>query len=90
MRRELTALGYRVGASATPIVPVDTGDDLATLHAWNLLIEEGVYVNAVLPPAASPRLRTSYTAVQTREHLDRAVAGFAAVRERVLGLSVAA
>lgn len=90
MRRELTALGYRVGTSATPIVPVETGDDLATLHAWKLLIEEGVYVNAVLPPAASPRLRTSYTAVQTREHLDRAVAGFAAVRERVLGLSVAA
>ncbi|WP_437088103.1 aminotransferase class I/II-fold pyridoxal phosphate-dependent enzyme [Streptomyces sp. enrichment culture] len=87
MRRELTALGYRVGAGATPIVPVDTGDDLATMRAWNLLLEEGVYVNAVLPPAASPRLRTSYTAVQTREHLDRAVAGFAAVRERVLGVS---
>ncbi|MGW2339171.1 aminotransferase class I/II-fold pyridoxal phosphate-dependent enzyme [Streptomyces sp. NPDC001661] len=90
MRRELTALGYQVGTSATPIVPVETGDDLATLHAWNLLIDQGVYVNAVLPPAASPRLRTSYTAVQTAEHLERAVAGFAAVRDRILTLPAAA
>ncbi|MER6702842.1 pyridoxal phosphate-dependent aminotransferase family protein [Streptomyces fumanus] len=90
LRRELTALGYRVGAGVTPIVPVDTGDEPATLGAWNLLIEQGVYVNAVLPPAASPRLRTSCTAVQTREQLDRAVAAFAAVRERVPGLTVAA
>ncbi|MEU5579692.1 pyridoxal phosphate-dependent aminotransferase family protein [Streptomyces huasconensis] len=84
MRRELTALGYEVGASQTPIVPVEIGDDINTLLAWNLLIEQGVYVNAVLPPAASPRLRTSYTAAQTEEQLDRAVAGFRAVRDLVL------
>lgn len=84
MRRELTALGYEVGASATPIVPVEIGDDMSTLLAWNLLIEQGVYVNAVLPPAASPRLRTSYTAAQTEEQLQRAVAGFRAVRDQVL------
>jgi 8-amino-7-oxononanoate synthase len=84
MRRELADLGYEVGASETPIVPVDTGDDVSTLLAWNLLIDQGVYVNAVLPPAASPRLRTSYTAVQTEEQLQRAVAGFRAVRDQVL------
>ncbi|MFJ4785213.1 aminotransferase class I/II-fold pyridoxal phosphate-dependent enzyme [Streptomyces sp. NPDC088794] len=88
MRRELSALGYEVGAGSTPVVPVETGDELNTLNAWNLLIEEGVYVNAVLPPAASPRLRTSYTAVQTEEHLGRALAGFAAVRDRVLAVPV--
>ncbi|MEU9554393.1 hypothetical protein [Streptomyces fumanus] len=49
----------------------------------------GVYVNAVLPPAASPRPRTSCTAVRAREQLDPAVAAFAAVRERVPGLPVA-
>ncbi|WP_414166916.1 aminotransferase class I/II-fold pyridoxal phosphate-dependent enzyme [Streptoverticillium reticulum] len=86
MRRELAALGYEVGASTTPIVPVGSGDELATLRAWQLLVDQGVYVNAVLPPAASPRLRTSYTAVQTRAQLDRALRGFAAVRERVLGV----
>ncbi|WP_338674568.1 pyridoxal phosphate-dependent aminotransferase family protein [Streptomyces sp. SCSIO 30461] len=84
MRRELTTLGYEVGASETPIVPVETGDDISTLLAWNLLIEQGVYVNAVLPPAASPRLRTSYTAVQTEDQLQRAVDGFRAVRDQVL------
>ncbi|GGP97663.1 aminotransferase class I/II-fold pyridoxal phosphate-dependent enzyme [Streptomyces roseolilacinus] len=84
MRRELTALGYEVGASQTPIIPVEIGDGVSTLLAWNLLIEQGVYVNAVLPPAASPRLRTSYTAAQTEEQLHRAVAGFRAVRDQVL------
>ncbi|WP_369212349.1 aminotransferase class I/II-fold pyridoxal phosphate-dependent enzyme [Streptomyces flavofungini] len=84
MRRELAALGYEVGASQTPIVPVDTGDDISTLLAWNLLIEQGVYVNAVLPPAASPRLRTSYTAVQTQDQLQRALDGFRAVRDQIL------
>ncbi|MCX4960129.1 aminotransferase class I/II-fold pyridoxal phosphate-dependent enzyme [Streptomyces virginiae] len=90
MRRELTELGYEVGDSRTPIVPVATGDDISTLLAWNLLIEQGVYVNAVLPPAASPRLRTSYTAVQTEEQLARAVEGFRAVRDRILRVPVGA
>ncbi|CCH76346.1 hypothetical protein BN12_120028 [Nostocoides japonicum T1-X7] len=36
----------------------------------------GVYANAVLPPAASPRLRTSFMATHTRDHLDRVVEAF--------------
>ncbi|MEU6706183.1 aminotransferase class I/II-fold pyridoxal phosphate-dependent enzyme [Streptomyces wuyuanensis] len=80
MRRELAALGYRTGNSESPVVPVDTQDELHTVIGWKRLMEEGVYVNAVLPPAASPRLRTSYTAVQTDEHLERTLAAFATVR----------
>nr|ALV82449.1 putative 2-amino-3-ketobutyrate CoA ligase [Streptomyces variabilis] len=80
MRRELAALGYRTGNSESPVVPVDTHDELHTVVGWKRLMEEGVYVNAVLPPAASPRLRTSYTAVQTDEHLERTLAAFATVR----------
>jgi 8-amino-7-oxononanoate synthase len=52
--------------------------------AWTLLIEQGVYVNAVLPPAASPRLRSSYIAVHTEEQLARALEGFDAVRDQLL------
>jgi 8-amino-7-oxononanoate synthase len=84
MRRELTSLGYEIGASQVPIVPIDTVDEKRTLMGWNLLIEQGVYVNAVLPPAASPRLRSSYIAVHTEEHLARALEGFVAVRDKLL------
>ncbi|MEV0600351.1 pyridoxal phosphate-dependent aminotransferase family protein [Streptomyces sp. NPDC050315] len=85
MRQELMALGYDVGASCTPIVPIKIRDELSTLLAWKLLLAQGVYVNAALPPAATPRLRTSYTAMQTDDHLRRALAGFAAVREQLSG-----
>ncbi|MDQ0945675.1 pyridoxal phosphate-dependent aminotransferase family protein [Streptomyces sp. V1I1] len=85
MRRELTALGYPTGAaSQAPIVPIDMVNEKRTLMAWNLLIEQGVYVNAVLPPAASPRLRSSYMTVHTDEQLARALEGFAAVRDQLL------
>ncbi|WP_327321487.1 pyridoxal phosphate-dependent aminotransferase family protein [Streptomyces sp. NBC_01210] len=84
MRRELASLGYSIGAGQAPIVPIDTVDEKRTLMAWDLLIEQGVYVNAVLPPAASPRLRSSYISVHTDEHLARALEGFAAVRDQVL------
>jgi 7-keto-8-aminopelargonate synthetase-like enzyme len=84
MRRELTSLGYPVGPGQAPIVPIDTKDEKHTLMAWNLLMEQGVYVNAVLPPAASPRLRSSYIAVHTQEQLSRALEGFVAVRDQLL------
>jgi 8-amino-7-oxononanoate synthase len=84
MRRELTSLGYPIGASQTPIVPIDTVNEHRTLMAWELLMKQGVYVNAVLPPAASPRLRSSYTAAHTEEHLSRALEGFTAVRGQLL------
>ncbi|MEW2068775.1 pyridoxal phosphate-dependent aminotransferase family protein [Streptomyces sp. NPDC007346] len=84
MRSELLALGYRTGEPGTPVVSLDTQDEIHTLLGWRRLMDTGVYVNAVLPPAASPRLRTSYTAVQTEEQLDRALAGFALARD-VLG-----
>ncbi len=72
-------LGYDVGSTQSPIVPILTGDLMATVLMWRRLMELGVYVNAVLPPAASPRLRASFTANHTQEHLDRVVEAFATV-----------
>jgi hypothetical protein len=60
-------------------VPLD--GVVPTLFMWRSLLERGVYVNAVLPPAASPRLRASFTATHTPEQLKRVVAAFAEVRE---------
>ncbi|MEU4178584.1 hypothetical protein [Streptomyces sp. NPDC026589] len=63
---------------------LDTQDGPHTLIGRRRLMDAGVYVNAVLPPAASPRLRSSGTAVQTDEQMERALAGFALARD-VLG-----
>lgn len=82
MRDGLRDLGYDVGPSNTPIVPVIIGDDFRTMIAWHALINEGVYTNPVGPPGVPPNqslLRTSYMATHRREHLDRALAGFKVV-----------
>lgn len=86
MRSGLKELGYDLGASNTPIIPVILGEDFRVGLAWNALIEEGVYTNPVVPPAAPPKgglLRTSYTATHRKEHLDRALHAFKVVGERL-------
>lgn len=81
MSAQLAALGYRVGASQSAIVPVHTGSEMETVLLWRRLLDLGVYVNAVVPPAASCRIRTSFTASHTREQLDRVVSAFATAAE---------
>ncbi|MCA2211385.1 aminotransferase class I/II-fold pyridoxal phosphate-dependent enzyme [Jidongwangia harbinensis] len=78
---ELHDLGYHTVPSETPIICVPTLDVTATVLAWRALLDEGVYVNAILPPAASPRLRLSFTATHSPEQLKKAVSAFAAVRK---------
>ncbi|QPC85217.1 pyridoxal phosphate-dependent aminotransferase family protein [Phototrophicus methaneseepsis] len=79
MREHLKELGYNTGNSNTPIIPVIIGEKYKTALTWRALIEAGVYTNPVIPPATPPNgslLRTSYTATQTQDHLDRALAAF--------------
>lgn len=81
----LKALGFNVGASETPIIPIIIGDELLTLTLWRELLDAGVYTNAILYPA-TPRdkalLRTSYTSEHTREHLDMALDVFARLKKQ--------
>ncbi|MEL6310196.1 MAG: pyridoxal phosphate-dependent aminotransferase family protein [Chloroflexota bacterium] len=86
MRRGFKQLGYNTGNSETPIIPVIIGEKYLTGIVWAALIQEGVYTNPVIPPATPPNgslLRTSYTATQTREHLDCALRAFKVVGERL-------
>ena len=86
MRQGLQALRFNIGNSNTPIIPVIIGEKYLTGITWAALIEEGVYTNPVVPPAAPPNqslLRTSYTATQQREHLDKALHAFKTVGERL-------
>jgi 8-amino-7-oxononanoate synthase len=86
MRRELTRLGFDIGGSVSPIVPIRIGDDMRTVYAWKLLFEGGLFVNPILAPAVpegQQLLRTSYMATHTDEQLDRALEVFAQIGKQV-------
>jgi 8-amino-7-oxononanoate synthase len=72
MRNCLHQLGFNIGNSASPIIPILIGDDIQTLFTWKNLFENGVFVNPVLSPAVpagKQLLRTSYMATHTDEQL---------------------
>jgi 8-amino-7-oxononanoate synthase len=76
MRQNLEKLGFDIGKSNTPIIPIITRDDLRTVLAWRALAEDGVYTNPVIPPGVPANqclLRTSYTSTHTHAHLDKAL-----------------
>lgn len=76
MRAGLKALGFDMGPSVTPIIPIIVGDRERTLIAWKMCFEAGLYTNPVFAPAVPPDrglLRTSYMATHTDEQIDRAL-----------------
>jgi len=82
IRTELSAMGYNVGKSVTPIVPVIIGDDMKTFAFWKELFENGVFVNPVISPAVPAGmqlLRTSYMATHTDQQIDRVLETFKSV-----------
>lgn len=88
MLKSLQELGFNVGSTQTPIVPIIIGYDEPTFLTWKLLFERGLYTNPVVTPAVPPGqslLRTSYMATHTREQLDRAL-DILATTGRQLGL----
>jgi 8-amino-7-oxononanoate synthase len=79
MRKGFTELGFNIGNSITPVVPIIIGDDDRTFMTWKLLFENGVFVNPVISPAVSPGrqlLRTSYMATHTDTQMDRVLEVF--------------
>jgi len=79
MTNGLKGLGYDLGNSTTPILPVAVGDDLKCLQLCRGLQDEGVFVNPVLSPAVEAGhslLRVSLMATHTFEQIDRALDKF--------------
>jgi 7-keto-8-aminopelargonate synthetase-like enzyme len=76
MKQGLSELGFDIGQSETPIIPIIIGDDMRTIIFWKALFEEGLFSIPVIPPAVPPNkalLRTSYMATHTRDQLERAL-----------------
>jgi 8-amino-7-oxononanoate synthase len=88
VRRGLIDLGFRVGLTESPIVPIEIGTPEQTVTMWAALLQSGLYSNIVLPPACRPDaclLRTSYSAAHAPAQIDEALAIFEQVG-RTLGV----
>lgn len=82
MQAGYRSLGFDLGTSETPVIPVILGDDMLVFAFWRRLLEEGVFVNPVRPPAVPPGralLRTSYMASHTDEQMDYVLETFAKI-----------
>lgn len=78
--KALGDMGLKVGPQASPIVAVMMESREETLNAWHTLLDNGVYVNLVVPPAANLNLlRCSVSAAHTPEDIDRIIAGYEVV-----------
>jgi 8-amino-7-oxononanoate synthase len=76
MRSGLDEMGFQMGPSTTPIIPIIIGERDKTLMAWKMCFDAGLYTNAVIAPAVPPDqclLRTSYMSTHTDEQIDRAL-----------------
>ena len=88
MKRGLLSLGFHLGASETPILPVYVRDMLKTFQFCKRLEQEGVFVNPVVSPGVPPGeelLRVSLMATHTFAQIDRALEKFRKVGQE-LGL----
>lgn len=74
MHREFKNMGFDLGTSQTPIIPIFIGEDMKTFQFWRDLADAGLFTNPIVSPAVQPGqalIRTSYTANHTDEQLDR-------------------
>ncbi len=75
-------IGFDIGPTQTPIVPVLIGPLEKTFLMWRKLFDAGVFTNPVAPPAVHPtqcRLRTSLMATHTFDQIDFALEQFARI-----------
>jgi len=88
MRKGLGEMGFNIGPSSSPIIPILVGDNQRVLCAWKALFENGVFVNPILAPAVpegQQLLRTSYMATHTDGQLETVLEVFGRVG-REMGL----
>ena len=88
LKEGLVSLGFDLGNSASPILPVRCRDLMTAFRCCKRLEEEGVFVNPVVSPAVPPGqelMRVSLMATHTDTQIDFALDKFAKVG-RELGL----
>ena len=70
------ALGFRITGTETPIIPVIIGEPHLTVQMAKMLFDEGVWMQAIRPPAVpegTSRLRIALMTTHTTEELEIAL-----------------
>jgi 7-keto-8-aminopelargonate synthetase-like enzyme len=74
LREELCARGFSVLPGETAIVPVVIREELDLCRLCKALLEQGIYINPVLRPAAAQNLlRISCTAAHTESQVEKLI-----------------
>ena len=74
--------GFEIGETESPIIPLYVRDLEKTFMVTKMAFDEGVFINAVIPPACAPSdtlVRFALMATHTKEQVDRAVAALSKV-----------
>jgi 7-keto-8-aminopelargonate synthetase and related enzymes len=69
-------LGFEIGNTSTPIIPLYIRDNMLTFQITSELFEEGIFVNPVVSPAVAPQdtlIRFSLMATHSREQVTEAL-----------------
>jgi glycine C-acetyltransferase len=85
-RREIVDLGFKIIEGRHPIVPIMLGEAAVAQDMSRELLGEGVYIRGLwfpVVPRGEARLRAQISAAHTREELDRALAAFKKVGQRL-------
>ena len=86
-RDGLRRLGYEVLESPTAILPIIVGDTATAIRLSERLLQRGVFVIGFgfpVVPEGKARLRVQMSAAHTTEHIDRALAAFAELKQEKL------
>lgn len=86
MHEGYRALGFDIGDTETPIIPILIGEDMKTFKFWKMLFDEGIFANTAISPAVPPgtaRIRTSYTATHTDDQMNRVLEVFEKVGKKM-------
>lgn len=86
LKAGLLSLGFDLGNSETPILPVHCGRLALAFKFCKRLEEEGIFVNPVIPPAVPPGrelLRVSLMSTHTDRQIDFAVEKFGKVGREI-------
>ena len=86
MHKSFKDMGFNIGNTQTPIIPLIIGEVEKTFMFWKMLFEAGIFVNPIISPAVpsdQSLLRTSYMATHTDRTLDRVLVVFEKIGKKL-------
>ncbi len=80
------SMGFETGPFCSPVVAVIIRNMEDILNTWNFLLEQGVYVNMIAPPAAPGNyclLRCSLSAAHSEQQVDSIIEAYGKIAQLV-------